>query len=630
MSRKIAAYVTISILSFGLMGLTLTLTGQERDRLKILDKYKWNLADIYPDDQAWRSAKEQLAKELPQMKMFQGKLGTSAATLANALDKYFGFDKELSRLYVYAQMLSDQDTRDATHLGMKQEMIQLAAAEAAEVAFLEPEILRFEKGKVDKFIRNEPRLKIYRFYLEDIARRSAHTLSAAEEKLLADMGPLAGASSSTYGILSNADFPFPSVTLSDGKVVKLDQAAFADLRALPNRSDREKVMSAFFAALGHFSGTFGTTMNGEVQKVLFQSKARKYESALEYSLNGPNIPVSVYMRLIDGINKNLPAFHRYLKLRQRILGLDQLHYYDLYAPLVGSVELTYTPEQAQKLVLEAVAPLGSEYTSTVERAYDSRWIDLFPNEGKRSGAYSEGAAYDVHPYMLINYNGKYTDVSTLAHEMGHTMQSYFSNKTQPYPLANYPIFVAEVASTFNETLLINHVLKNTKDDDTRLSLLGNYLENIKSTVFRQAQFAEFELRMYEMAGKGQPITGNAVAKLYLDITRKYYGQDQGISIVDDYIANEWSYIPHFYRDFYVFQYATSFTASMALSEKVIGGDPAATKRYLAFLSAGGSKYPIDLLKDAGVDMTTDEPLDLTIKAMNRVMDEMDAILARRK
>ncbi len=630
MSRKIAAYVTISILSFGLMGLTLTLMGQERDRLKILDKYKWNLADIYPDDQAWRSAKEQLAKELPQMKMFQGKLGTSAATLANALDKYFGFDKELSRLYVYAQMLSDQDTRDATHLGMKQEMIQLAAAEAAEVAFLEPEILRFEKGRVDKFIRNEPRLKIYRFYLEDIARRSAHTLSAAEEKLLADMGPLAGASSSTYGILSNADFPFPSVTLSDGKVVKLDQAAFADLRALPNRSDREKVMSAFFAALGHFSGTFGTTMNGEVQKVLFQSKARKYESALEYSLNGPNIPVSVYMRLIDGINKNLPAFHRYLKLRQRILGLDQLHYYDLYAPLVGSVELTYTPEQAQKLVLEAVAPLGSEYTSTVERAYDSRWIDLFPNEGKRSGAYSEGAAYDVHPYMLINYNGKYTDVSTLAHEMGHTMQSYFSNKTQPYPLANYPIFVAEVASTFNETLLINHVLKNTKDDDTRLSLLGNYLENIKSTVFRQAQFAEFELRMYEMAGKGQPITGNAVAKLYLDITRKYYGQDQGISIVDDYIANEWSYIPHFYRDFYVFQYATSFTASMALSEKVIGGDPGATKRYLAFLSAGGSKYPIDLLKDAGVDMTTDEPLDLTIKAMNRVMDEMDAILARRK
>src|SRR2546428_7686371 len=456
-------------------------------------------------------------------------------------------------------MRSAQDTRDATHLGMKQARIQLAAAEAAEVAILEAEILQFEKGKVDKFVRNEPRLKIYRFYLEDIARRSAHTLSAAEEKLLADMGPRAGASSSTYGILSNDDFPFPSVTLSDGKVVKLDQAAFADLRALPNRSDREKVMSAFFTALGHFSGTFGTTMNGEVQKVLFQSKARKYESALEYSLNGPNIPVSVSMRLIDGINKNLPAFHRYRKLRQRILGLDQLHYYDLYAPLVGSVELTYTPEQAQKLVLEAVAPLGSEYTSTVERAYDSRWIDLFPNEGKRSGAYSNGAAYDVHPYMLINFNGKYNDVSTLAHELGHTMQSFLSNKTQPYPLASYPTFVAEVASTFNESLLIDYMLRNIKDDDTRLSLLGDYLENIKGTVFRQVQFAEFEVRMHEMAQKGEPLVGDSLARLYMDITKKYYGHDQAICIVDDYVAHEWSYVPHFYRDFYVYQYATSWT-----------------------------------------------------------------------
>src|SRR5262249_28647467 len=285
----------------------------------------------------------------------------------------------------------------------------------------------------------------------------------------------------------------------------------------------------------------------------------------------------------DGINKNLPAFQRYLNLRKRILKVDQLHYYDLYAPLVNSVNLNYSPEEAEKLVVAAVAPLGSDYTSVVQRALNSRWIDLFPNDGKRSGAYSEGGAYDVHPYMLINYNGKYTDVSTLAHEMGHTMQSYFSNKAQPYPLAGYPIFVAEVASTFNENLLINYMLKNIKDDDARLSLLGNYLENIKGTVFRQAQFAEFEVRMHEMAAKGQPVTGAALAKLYLDITRKYYGHDQGVCIVDDYIANEWSYIPHFYRDFYVYQYATSFTASMALSEKVLSGDPAATKRYLAFL-----------------------------------------------
>jgi oligoendopeptidase F len=622
MIRRIAVAVI-------LLGLTISVVAQERDRAKIPEKYKWNLADIYPTDAAWRAAKENLAADLPQMRAYQGKLGSSASTLADALEKSSALDKELSRLYVYAQMLSDQDTRDATHLGMKQEMTQLASTEGAENAFIEPEILRFEKGAVERFINAEPRLKVYRFYLEDIARRATHTLSAAEEKLLADSGPLASTPSGVYGIFANADFPFPTVTLSDGRTVKLDQANFADLRALPNRADREKVMAAYFGALGKFSRTFGTTMNGEVQKVAFLSKERKYGSAVEYSLDAANIPVSVYTRLIDGINRNLPAFHRYLKLRQRILGVDQLHYYDLYAPLVGSVNLTYTPEEAQKHVLAAVAPLGPEYASVVQRAYNERWIDLFPNDGKASGAYSDGGAYDVHPYMLINYNGKYIDVSTLAHEMGHTMQSYFSNKTQPYPLAGYPIFVAEVASTFNETLLINYMLKNIKDDDTRLALLGNYLENIKATVFRQAQFAEFELRMHEMAQKGQPITGDGLARLYMDITKKYYGHDQGICIVDDYIANEWSYIPHFYRDFYVYQYATSFTASMALAEKVQSGDAAATRRYLAFLSAGGSKYPIELLKDAGVDMTTDEPLDLTVKAMNRVMDEIETILARR-
>src|SRR3954462_327180 len=321
------------------------------------------------------------------------------------------------------------------------------------------------------------------------------------------------------------------------------------------------------------------------------------------------------MHLIDGVNRGLPTFHRYLNLRKKMMGIPELHYYDLYAPLVASVDLTYTAEEAQKHVMAALKPLGTDYAAAATRAFNERWIDLMPTEGKRSGAYSDGGAYDVHPYMLINYNGQYNDVSTIAHELGHTMQSYFSNKTQPYPLANYPIFVAEVASTFNESLLIDYMLKNIKDDDTRLSLLGNYLENIKGTVFRQTQFAEFELRMHEMAQKGEPITGDALAKLYMDITKKYYGHDQGITVVDDYIAHEWSLIPHFYRDFYVFQYATSFTASSALAEKVRNGDPEAKHRYLAFLSAGGSKYPIDLLKDAGVDMTTDEPLELTMKAM---------------
>ena len=602
---------------------------QERDRAGIPEQYRWNLAEIYQSDAAWRAAKDKLAAELPSLKQFDGKLVSSAATLADALDRQSALDKDLSRLYAYAGMLADQDTRDSQHQGMRQEMTQVASAFGAQSAFIEPELLRAGKPTLDRLVASEPRLKVYRFYLEDVARRAAHTLSADDERLLADAGPMASAPANAFGILANADFPYPSITLSDGRTVKLDQAAYNDLRALANRGDREKVMSAFFTALGGFRRTFGTTMDGEVQKVLFFTKARRYGTALEASLDGANIPVTVYTRLVDGVNRNLPAFHRYLKLRKRILGVPELHYYDLYAPLVGSVKLDYTPDEAQRIVLDAVAPLGAEYQATIQRAFRERWIDLLPSEGKRSGAYSNGGAYDVHPYMLINFMGKYADVSTLAHELGHTMQSYFSNKTQPYPLAGYPIFVAEVASTFNESLLIDAVLKKIKDDDTRLALLGNYLENIKGTMFRQTQFAEFELRMHERAAKGQPITGDALAALYLEITKKYYGDAQGICRVDDYIAHEWSFVPHFYRDFYVFQYATSFMASEALAAKVKAGDQSAKERYLRFLSAGGSKYPIDLLRDAGVDMTTDEPLDLTIKTMNRVMDEMEGILARR-
>ena len=601
---------------------------QERDRSKIPDKYKWNLADIYPDAAAWRAAKDKLAAELPNIRSHQGKLGSSPQVLADALEHMSRLDKELSRLYVYASMLADQDTRVSEPQGMQQEMQQMAAAFGAQAAYIEPEILKIGGPTIDKFIATEPRLKVYTFYLKDIARRAAHTLTDSEEKILADAAPVAQSASNIYGILANADFPYPSVTLGDGKSVKVDQAGYGELRASPNRGDRQKVMDAFFNALGGFSRTYGTTMNSSVQRSVFYAKSRKYPTTLDMSLDAANIPTSVYTRLVDGVNKNLPAFHRYLRLRKRMMGVDQLHYYDLYAPLVASVDLKYSPEEAQKNILASLAPLGADYASVVQRAFNERWIDLYPNEGKRSGAYSNGGAYDVHPYMLINYLGQYNDMSTLTHELGHTMQSYYSNKTQPYPLAGYPIFVAEVASTFNEALLIEHMLKEIKDDATRLSLLGNYLENIKATVFRQTQFAEFELRMHEMAQKGQPLTGDALAKLYLDITKKYYGHDQGVSVVDDYIAHEWSYIPHFYRDFYVFQYATSFTASSALAEKVMAGDEAAKKRYLTFLAAGGSKYPIDLLKDAGVDMTTDEPLDLTIRKMNRVMDEMEKLLAK--
>ena len=604
-------------------------TGQDRDRSAIRDKYKWNLADVYPDDAAWRTAKDAIARELPTLRGYQGRLGSSPQILADALETMSRLDKEIARLSVYAGMLADQDTRVAGPQGMQQEMQQLTADFKAQIAYVEPELLRVEPSVLDTFLASEPRLKTYTFYLRDIERRAPHTLSDAEEKILADASPLAASGQNIYSILTNADFPYPTVTLSDGRTARVDPSGYAELRTLPHREDRERAMSAFLNTLATFNRTFGTMMNANVQKVAFYAKTRKYSSHLEAALDGPNIPVSAYARLIDGINRSLPSFHRYLRLRKRMMGLtDDLRYHDLYAPLVSSVQLTFTPEEAEQKILDSLNPLGSEYTDVVRRSFNERWIDFFPSPGKRSGAYSEGGAYDVHPYMLLNYQGQYNDVSTLAHELGHTMHSYYSNTTQPYALANYPTFVAEVASTFNEALLIERVLQETKDVATRLSLLGSYLENVKATVFRQTQFAEFELSVHQTAERGEPITGETLSNIYLDLARKYYGHADGICVVDAYVRNEWSYIPHFYLGFYVFQYATSFTAAEALSEKVLAGDVDARRRYLTFLGSGTSKYPIELLKDAGVDMTTDEPLDLTIKKMNVVMDEIETLLGR--
>lgn len=599
---------------------------QEKDRSKIPDNYKWDLRAIYESEEAWREQKAKLASELPRLRGFQGRLGSSASVLAEVLELQSWFEKELTRMFLYASLCSDQDTRVSTYQAMEQEMIQLSSELGAEAAFIEPEILKIDNATIERFLAEEPRLHVYRVYLQDIARRRIHTLSNAEEKLLAAASVMASGPSSLYGIFADADFPYPMVTLSDGKTAKLDKAAFALHRASPNREDRSKVMDAFFTALGKYRATFGSMMNSSVQTSTFYARARNYGSALEASLDGPNIPVSVYSRLIEGVDRNLAAFHRYLNLRKRMLGVSELHYYDLYAPLVSSVNTHYSVEEAEQSILDALAPLGSEYAGGAKRSFTERWIDMFPTEGKRSGAYSAGDAYDVHPYMLLNYNGRYEDMSTLAHELGHTMHSYFSNKTQPFPLASYSIFVAEVASTFNEALLNDYMLKKIKDEATRVSLLGNYLESIKGTVFRQTQFAEFELRMHEMVEQGQPLTGDSLSKLYADIVKKYYGHDRGVCIVDDYVENEWAMIPHFYNSYYVFQYATSFTASSALSEKVLAGEPGATERYLAFISGGHSKYPIELLQEAGVDMTSDEPLELTVQKMNRVMDQMESML----
>ncbi len=621
-AREIATYV---------LGLSLaadTAFSQERDRSKIPDQYKWKLTDLYPSDQAWAADKDVMARRLPGLSRWKGALGTSPTELADCLDYLNDVAKQFAKLAVYAGMASDQDTREAKYLAMVQEMGQLGAEFGAQTSYIQPEVLAIPRSTIDEFLTKEKRLAIYRHDLDDILRRKDHTGTANEEKIIADAGLMADGPDNIYGIFSNADFPFPDVTLSDGKHVHLDKAAFALNRMLPNRADRKLVFEAYLGKLEDFKRTFGTQLYAEVKKDMFYMKARQYPSSVAAALDGNSIPVSVYRSLVDGVDANLPTFWRYLKLRQRMLGVDQLHYYDLYAPVVKSVDLNYTYEEAQQNVLAALSPLGQEYVQTAKNGFAARWLDVYPNTGKRAGAYSQGGAYDVHPYMLLNYNGKYDDMSTLAHELGHTMHSYFSNKNQPYNLSQYSIFVAEVASTFNEALLIDYMLRTTKDPNVRLSMLGSYLDNIRGTVFRQTQFAEFELKIHDVAEKGESLTGEVLDSLYLAITKKYYGHDKGICVVDDMVKVEWASVPHFYYNYYVFQYATSFTASAALSEKVLAGDAAATQRYLELLKSGASDYPIELLKKAGVDMTTPEPLQLTMKKMNRIMDEIEAIIGK--
>jgi len=432
-----------------------------------------------------------------------------------------------------------------------------------------------------------------------------------------------------YTLFSTAELPYPPVTLSDGSTVLVDQAGYQRYRAVANRQDREKVFQAFFASLEKFQRSLGAALNGQIKKDLFYSRARNYPNTLAASLDENNIPEAVYFNLLKNVNDHLPTFHRYLNLRKKMLKVDQLKYSDLYVPVVPGLELEYTIEQGQTMILEALKALGKEYGQVIVQAFNERWVDVYPTTGKRSGAYSNGDSYDVHPYILMNYNGQYNDVSTLAHELGHSMHSYLSNKTQPYPTASYSIFVAEVASTLNEALLIDQQLKKIKDDQVRLSLLMNHLDGIKGTVFRQTQFAEFEWAIHQRAERGEPLTGEVFSQLYGDIVRKYYGHDSGVCLIDDLFRVEWAFIPHFYYNYYVYQYSTSFTASTALAEKIIAGEKGAVDQYLAFLSAGGSEYPIDLLKKAGVDMTSAEPFQKTMAVMNRTMDEIEKILAKK-
>ncbi|MBP7147929.1 MAG: oligoendopeptidase F [Acidobacteria bacterium] len=619
------------------VGLCLLATGLAvaADRAQVPEKYRWNLADLFPSREAFVQAKQQVTARIPEMAKFEGRLGESPQMFYEALSTFMDIDRQLGRIANYASQLHDEDTRDSSTMAMKQEVEQLLVQAGATRSFLRPEILAMDPAKVWQFVDAEPRLKEYRQFLDDILRWKPHTLSPTEERIVAQTGRFAGAGQTVHSVFTNADMPYPEVTLSSGEKVRLDAQAYTKYRALPNREDRLKVFQAFWSRFQEFRRTLGASLSSDVQTHVFDRDVHKFQSSVEAALFRDNIPVAVYRQLIEDVHANLPALHRYLELRRRIMKLDQLGYEDVYAPLVERVEMTYTPEQAMDLVISAAAPLGQDYVAALRRAYEERWVDFLPSTGKRSGAYSTGI-YDVHPYQLLNFMGHYEDVSTLAHEFGHTIHTYLSNKTQPYPTHDYSIFVAEVASTLNENLLLYQMLGRAQDDNTRLFLLGSYLENLRGTLFRQTLFAEFELKIHELAEKGEALTGDALNALYLDLVRTYYGHDKGVCKVDDLYSVEWAYIPHFYYNFYVYQYATAVVASSSIArgirEEAQAAKPATARRdaYLQMLSSGSSEYPIELLRGAGVDMTTSAPFNAAVAEMNRIMDEMDKILARRK
>ena len=580
------------------------------------------------------AGKQQLVQSLPALGALQGTLGASAGSLLEAMTAWEQASRRADRLYAYAFQVYDQDTRVGRSLQMQQEMSQVYSNFQSATSFMRPEILALGREKIDSYLVAEPSLGQYRMFFDDILRAAPHTLTPAEEKVFARMAALGEAGGTLQSVFRSADLPFPEVTFSTGEKVRLDAAAYSKWRASPHKADRDLAFKAFWTSYGQYTRTFATTLNAHVQSHVTFKDVRNFPTSLDAALFDFNIPRNVYSRLLDDVHANLPTLHRYLKLRQKIMGVQQLGYEDLYAPIVQQVDLQYTPEQAMQLTLDSFAPLGPEYVETLRKGYADRWVDFMPTTGKSPGAYSN-TVYGVHPYQLLNFNGAWEDVSTLAHESGHSMHSFMSSAKQPYATASYSTFVAEVASTLNENLLLHHVLDQTKDDRTRLFLLSSYLDSMRTTLFRQTLFAEFELRIHESVERGEPLTADSLDKLYLGLLRQYYGHDAGVVNVDGLYGAEWAFIPHFYRNFYVYQYATSMIGGMSLADGMIGKAAVESGKakqsreaYLRLMSAGSSQYPIDLLKDAGVDMTTSQPFSAAMREMNRIMDEIERIYAK--
>ena len=591
---------------------------------------RWNLADMYADTAAWNDDAARVEAQLKDVAACKGELGASAARFKQCMDTYYDALKRLLRLYTYASESNAQDTGDAGAQALNQKAQLLFSRLQEASSYVNPEILAVGRGRIDAFFRAEPGLAIYRHPVDDILRMAPHTLDAEGEALVANFSLTQGDAGSIYRIFSNADMPWPTITLADGKRVKLDQAAYTQYRESANRDDRKKVFDAFFGEWKAFEGTLGTTFSSSLKEDTVYAKVRKYPDSMTRALDANNLPRAVYDTLIKVTNEHLPTLHRYFRLRAKMLGVGEMRYYDIYPPLVHSTR-EYPIDEGIHMMLEAVKPLGPEYVAAMKKGLAERWMDVYPRPRKLSGAHMAGsAAFDVHPYLLINYTNNYESVSTIAHEWGHAMHTYLSTRNQPFPTSDYATFVAEIASTTNEALLLDYALKTAKDDDERLLYLGSALEGLRGTFFRQAMFGEFEQRVHDAADHGEPLTGAQLTRIYGEILRRYHGDAQGVVKIDDLYAIEWAYIPHFYNSFYVFQYATSISAASLFADEILQGKPGARERYLKMLSSGSSDYPYELVKKAGVDLATRAPYDAVARRMDRIMDEIEAILARRK
>ncbi|MFT4143072.1 MAG: oligoendopeptidase F [Mobilitalea sp.] len=592
-------------------------------RSEVEKKHTWAIEDLYKNDTEWQAEYDKIKELLPTATQYQGRLSKSADLLLNFLQVTDEISMLTERVYVYSNQKYHEDTANSTYQDLSNKAGALMVQVSSALSFATPEILTIPEEVITEFRSEVEELKVYDFYLKDILRRRSHILSPEMEELLADAGEIAEAPSNIFTMFNNADIKFPTIKDEDGEDVQITHGRYAKFMDSPDRRVRKDTFQGLYATYQSYRNTLAAAFSSNVKQEVFFAKARKYPSTLAKALDAGNIPVEVYTNLIAAVHDNMGLMHRYVKLRKKLLGVDELHMYDIYTPLVADAKMEVPFEEAKEIVAKGLEPLGEEYQKILNEGYNNRWIDVYENENKRSGAYSWGA-YGTHPYVLLNYNETLDNVFTLAHEMGHAIHSYLSDRTQPYIYAGYKIFVAEVASTCNESLLIDYMLKKTTDKKEKAYLINHFLDKFKGTLYRQTMFAEFEMITHKMVEDGESLTAETLCKVYRDLNIKYFGDD---IVIDPEIDMEWSRIPHFYNAFYVYQYATGYSAAIALSRRILNEGAPAVEDYLNFLSGGSSKHPIDLLKGAGVDMSTKEPVNQALQLFAELLDQMEELLA---